>query len=105
MLYINIKNMCNIKSDNKTEQQCCFCRIVTAVCFIISVILLIAGFLLPPMGIIDGSVLTAVGELLLFPVIIYGFRAIELGLEVKIQKGDTSVEIHKDDGDGDGKQD
>jgi hypothetical protein len=70
---------------------------VTAVCFLISVILLIAGFLLPPMGIIDGSVLTAVGELLLFPVVIYAFRAIELGLEVKIQKGDTSVEIHKDD--------
>jgi len=91
--------MCNIKSDNKTKQQCCFCRIVTAICFVISVLLIIAGFLLPPMGVIDGSVLTAVGELLLFPVIIYGFRAIELGLEVKIQKGDTSVEIHKDDGD------
>ena len=93
--------MCNIKSKDKTEQQCCFCRIVTAICFVISVLLIIAGFLLPPMGIIDGSVLTAVGELLLFPVVIYGFRAIELGLEVKIQKGDTSVEIHKDDGDGD----
>jgi hypothetical protein len=53
------------------------------------------------MGMIDGSVLTAVGELLLFPVVIYGFRAIELGLEVKIQKGDTTVEIHKDDDDGD----
>lgn len=93
--------MCNIKSENKTEQQCCFCRIVTAICFVISVLLIIAGFLIPPMGVIDGSVLTAVGELLLFPVVIYGFRAIELGLEVKIQKGDTSVEIHKDDGDGD----
>ena len=93
--------MCNIKSKDKTEQQCCFCRIVTAICFVISVLLIIAGFLLPPMGIIDGSVLTAVGELLLFPVVIYGFRAIELGMEVKIQKGDTSVEIHKDDGDGD----
>ena len=89
--------MCNIKSDNKTEQKCCFCQMVTAVCFLISVVLVIAGFLLPPMGVIDGSVLTAVGELLLFPVVIYAFRAIELGLEVKIQKGDTSVEIHKDD--------
>ena len=95
------KRMSNIKSKDKTEQQCCFCRIVTAICFVISVLLIIAGFLLPPMGIIDGSVLTAVGELLLFPVVIYGFRAIELGMEVKIQKGDTSVEIHKDDGDGD----
>ena len=93
--------MCDIHSQDKKEKQCCFCRMVTAVCFLISVSLLIVGFLLPPMGIIDGSVLTAVGELLLFPVVIYGFRAIELGLEVKIQKGDTSIEVHKDDGDGD----
>ena len=90
-----------LRNGNKTEQQCCFCRIVTAICFVISVLLIIAGFLLPPMGVIDGSVLTAVGELLLFPVVIYAFRAIELGLEVKIQKGDTSVEFHKDNGDGD----
>lgn len=88
-----------LRNGNEVEKKCCFCRIVTAICFVISVVLLIAGFLLPPMGVIDGSVLTAVGELLLFPVIIYGFRAIELGLEVKIQKGDTSVEIHKNDGD------
>ena len=91
--------MCNLKSKDKTESRCCFCRLVTAICFFISVALLIAGFLLPPMGMIDGSVLTAVGELLLFPVVIYGFRAIELGMEVKIQKGDTTVEIHKDDDD------
>ena len=86
-----------MKSDNPKEKQCCFCQLVTLVCFIVSIGLIVAGFLLPPMGIIDGSVLTAVGELLLFPVVIYAFRAIELGLEVKIQKGDTSVEIHKDD--------
>lgn len=89
--------MCDINSNNKKEQQCCYCKLVTAICFAVSIILLIAGFLLPPMGIIDGSVLTAVGELLIFPVIVYGFRAIELGLEVKFTKGDASVEISKDD--------
>lgn len=90
-----------LRNGSEIEKKCCFCQLVTGLCFLISVILLIAGFLLPPMGIIDGSVLTAVGELLLFPVVIYAFRAIELGMEVKIQKGDTSVEIHKNDGDGD----
>ena len=35
----------------------------------ISLLLIIGGFLLPPMGIIDGSVLTAVGELLMFGVL------------------------------------
>jgi hypothetical protein len=59
--------------------------------------LIVGGFFVPPMGIIDGSVLTAVGELLLFPTLLYGYRAIELGLRVKFQKGETSIEISKDE--------
>lgn len=88
--------MCkNVTKDE--ESQCHFCKVITGICFIVSLCLLIAGFIMPPQGVIDGSVLTAVGELILFPVVIYGFRAIELGLEVTIHKGDTTVEIHKDD--------
>ena len=68
-------------------------RITFAVCFFVSVGLIIAGFFVPLMGVIDGSVLTAIGELLLFPTLLYAYRAIELGLSVKFQKGDTSVEI------------
>ena len=68
-------------------------RITFAVCFFVSVGLIIAGFFVPPMGIIDGSVLTAIGELLLFPTLLYAYRAIELGLSVKFQKGDASLEI------------
>ena len=68
-------------------------RITFAVCFFVSVGLIIAGFFVPPMGVIDGSVLTAIGELLLFPTLLYAYRAIKLGLSVKFQKGDTSVEI------------
>lgn len=68
-------------------------RITFSVCFFVSVGLIIAGFFVPPMGVIDGSVLTAIGELLLFPTLLYAYRAIELGLSVKFQKGDTSVEI------------
>ena len=47
------------------------------------------------MGIIDGSVLTAVGELMLFPTLLYAFRAFELGTKIKFQKGDTSIEVHR----------
>ena len=72
-------------------------RITFAVCFFVSVGLIVGGFFVPPMGIIDGSVLKAVGELLLFPTLLYGFRAIELGLTIKFQKGDTTVEIHRED--------
>lgn len=88
--------MCKLEEIKKEEKKCCFCKIIFAVCFLVSVGLIIGGFIVPPTGIIDGSVLTSVGELLLFPTLLYGFRAIELGLEIKFQKGETSIEIHKD---------
>ena len=62
----------------------------------ISLLLIVGGFLLPPMGIIDGSVLTAVGELLMFgllaqlPALI---DAAKNGKSVKISKGDFSAEV------------
>jgi hypothetical protein len=71
-------------------------RGVAAICFFVSVGLIVGGFLVPPTGVIDGSVLKAVGELLLFPTLLYGFRAIELGLNVKFKKGDTSITIEND---------
>ena len=73
-------------------------RITFAICFFVSVGLIVGGFFVPPMGVIDGSCLTAVGELLLFPTLLYGFRAVELGLRVKFQKGETSIEISKQHG-------
>lgn len=61
--------------------------------FIISVVLMVGGFFVPPLGVIDGSVLTAVGELLMFSVIARIPEAIKAGRSVKITKGDSSMEI------------
>ena len=64
--------------------------------FAISLMLIIGGFLLPPMGIIDGSVLTAVGELLMFGVLAQVpalISAAKNGKSVKISKGDFSAEV------------
>lgn len=58
-----------------------------------SICLIGAGFLIPPTGVIDGSVLTAVGELLMFSVIARIPEAVKAGKSVKIQKGDSSIEI------------
>lgn len=74
-------------------------RFTFAICFFVSVGLMIGGFFVPPMGVIDGSVLTAVGELLLFPTLLYAYRALKLGYEVKFQKGETSIEVHKNEED------
>lgn len=70
-------------------------RVTFIICFFVSVGLIVGGFFVPPMGVVDGSVLTAVGELLLFPTLLYGYRAIEMGLRVKFQRGETSIEVDK----------
>ena len=59
----------------------------------ISIALIVGGFIVPPTGEIDGSVLTAVGLLLMFAVVEKIPEAIAAGRSVKIQKGDTSVEV------------
>jgi hypothetical protein len=49
------------------------------------------------MGIIDGSVLTAVGLLLMFSVIEKIPDAVKAGKSFKIQKGDFSAEVASDE--------
>ena len=52
------------------------------VCLFFSIGLVIAGFFTPPMGDIDGSVLTAVGELFGFATLYVVYHAIEKGIGV-----------------------
>ena len=82
------------KLDNISKST--MCRATFIVCLAASVMLIVAGFVVPPMGEIDGSVLTAVGELLMFPTLAYGARAIELGCDFKMKRGDTNVELTND---------
>lgn len=62
----------------------------------VSLMLIVGGFLVPPLGIIDGSVLTAVGLLLMFatlaqvPAIIDAARN---GKSIKLTKGDFTAEV------------
>ena len=92
----------NITTKSASARTFWLSRLTFAICFFVSVGLIIGGFFVPPMGVIDGSVLTAVGELLLFPTLLYGFRAVELGMRVKFQKGETSVSIDKGGEEGGG---
>ena len=92
-----MKRLQKVLKSEKADEPRTFLmsRITFAICFFVSVGLIVGGFFVPPMGVIDGSCLTAVGELLLFPTILYAYRAIELGLTVKFNHGDTSIEITK----------
>ena len=71
--------MCKTK-----EEKCKVCAVTFVVCLFTSLALIIGGFFVPPMGVIDGSVLTAVGELLLFQTLLYSYRAIKLECELTI---------------------
>lgn len=59
----------------------------------VSILLVVGGFLVPPIGVIDGSVLSAVGLLLMFATIDKIPEAIKAGRSIKVQKGDASLEV------------
>lgn len=67
---------------------------------VVSVLLIVVGFILPPTGVIDGSVLTAVGLLLMFGVVAQIpaiLEAVQKGKSIKLQKGDFTAEVSSSD--------
>lgn len=72
------------------------CTVVFCITFGVALALIVGGFFVPPMGVIDGSVLTAVGEIIIFPAMAFGMRAVELGYDLRLQKGDASMSISND---------
>ena len=70
--------------------------IINFCCFLISIILAVVGFILPPTGVIDNSVLITVGELGFFstlsriPELI---RALKNGASVDVSFGDKNIHI------------
>ena len=67
------------------------------ICLIVTIGLLIGGFFTPPMGVIDGSVLTAAGLLLAFGTLAQIPIIIEVAGYAKISRGDTTIEISRDE--------
>ena len=85
--------MCDIHSTNPKEQQCAFCQWCFIICFAVSVILIITGFILPPQGEIDGSVLTACGILFAFATLETVHIAIRKGVDAKVRHGQTELTV------------
>lgn len=68
-------------------------RKVFWVCLIASLVLIVGGFFVPPIGVIDGSVLTAVGELLGFSALNVLMLGLNKGTDITVRKGDLEVEV------------
>ena len=62
-----------------------------------SILLIIASFFVPPLGILDGSVLAAVGELEGLGVLWIVLRAVEKGTAASFKKGDVEVDIKENE--------
>ena len=65
----------------------------------IAIILLVASFILPPLGIIDNSVLEGVAEIFAFAGLLTVLRAIDRNMGIEFKKGDMSLEISDSDDD------
>lgn len=74
-----------------------FHKNIFLLCVVVSIGLIIASFLTPPMWIIDGSVLAAVGELFGFAALGEVAAAIERGHSATITHGGTTIEVKKED--------
>lgn len=59
----------------------------------ISIALIIASFCVPPVGIINQSVLAAVGEIFAFGALGAVLKAIDKGVDAKVKHGNTEIGI------------
>lgn len=64
---------------------------------LVAVVLIVVGFILPPTGQVDGSVLTAVGELIFIIMIFFVWDCVSKGKIAKLKKGDIEASISDND--------
>ena len=63
------------------------------VCLSLSIALIVAGFLTPPLAKVDGSILKAVGELFGFATLEVVTVAIRKGVDARVRHGKTEVTV------------
>ena len=63
------------------------------ICLSLSIVLIIGGALTPPPFVIDASIFIATGELFAFAALWTVIKALDKGLDAKIEKGDTKITI------------
>ena len=84
---------------NQLREKCTKAKIAAAALSFIAVGLIVASFCIPPQGVVDGSVLAAVGEIFAFAALFAVWEAVDKGIDAKIVHGNTTIIL---DGDGDG---
>lgn len=81
----------------QTFKECVLQNAWFKVLSMVSFLLIIASFILPPTGIIDNSVLAASGELMGWGALYSVILAIERGKSVEMKHGETTITVRKHD--------
>ena len=68
-------------------------RVLFWVFLAVGVGLIIGSFFVPPLGVIDASVLRAVGEIQGFASFGVAFECIFTGMSISLQKGDITIDV------------
>lgn len=79
------------------KQFCTRLKVIAAILAAVAVVLIVVSFFVPPLGIIDGSVLAAIGELFAFASLFMIWESVDRGMDAKITHGDTKIELSNDD--------
>lgn len=79
------------------SNPCTKAKIASALLSIISVALIIGSFFVPPTGVVDSSVLAAVGEIFAFAAMFAVWEAIDKGIDAKITHGGTEIDLNNPD--------
>lgn len=60
---------------------------------VLAIGLIIASFIVPPLGLIDPSVLAAVGEIFAFAALGTVIKAIDAGIDAKVEHNGTTITV------------
>lgn len=74
-----------------------FHKNVFLICLVVSLGLIVTSFFIPPLAVVDGSVLASVGEIFAFAALGEVAAAIERGHSASISHGNTTISINKDE--------
>lgn len=89
-----------MKNENeiiKTCKECWHSDLWLKILTLTSVLLIIASFIVPPLGIIDGSVLAAVGEMTGIGALWEFTKAIDKNINAKVKIKEIEMEISQKD--------
>lgn len=72
-------------------------KVAFYICLSTSIFLIVTAFFLPPVAVIEASVLAATGELFAFAALGTVITAIDKGVDAKVKHGETELSIQNPD--------